>query len=420
MTLESPEPDPRYASVKCRCYRYPVVEGILVLRQLSGVADGDDPIVARLDAGDSRGALKAAFEHASPFPPWRRGRRSRAGKLWGGVEATAKSARLALAATFHDAVYALRPEAFAEYLYYRHANPSLLAALGLIRLVTEHAGGGRMLDLGCGAGHTSFLLSSFATTSPLVAADYDFANLYLVRRFQAARSLCICLDAERPLPFPDGWFYTIFCLDAFHYIRSKVALVRELERSAASGARWLLPHLHNAGQENPNPGTPLEQEDYLRLFSTIAPRLFDEAALLESFVRQGVVDLETEAGPLSKARAFTLVADPSARMFRRYERVEARVLGSAVPLALNPIYERAPAGARRALERTELSPAFARECELALGYLPKHADLDPDVIPRFERGELARDELEALEALVRSFVLVPLPPSYTAATRSSR
>ena len=50
-------PDVEFGTLRCQCYRYGIVLGVVVLRQASPPNDNTDPIVAALDRGDHDGAV---------------------------------------------------------------------------------------------------------------------------------------------------------------------------------------------------------------------------------------------------------------------------------------------------------------------------------------------------------------------------
>jgi SAM-dependent methyltransferase len=417
------------AVVRCACYRYPVLSGILILRQLSGLADNRDPIVERLEARDRAGALGVALRRLSsvqkprslPRRAWDALLRAPAGPL--GRRLSAETERrasselvqaLELSPTFQDAAYRLRPEGFAEYLYSRQSNPSYLSALALLLALSRAARPGRLLDLACGTGHSTFALSTLLPGSTLFAADHDFVNLCLVQRFQAPDAVCICIDAELPLPFADGWFQTVFCLDAFHYIRSKVALVRELERVMAADGLWMFPHLHNARGHNPNAGVALERPDYARVFSSIAPRIFDELKLLGQYVELDAVELGPGLDGGAEPATLTLVADGSGRAFGKHEGLAERLLARPDRLGLNPMYRATPSDGKLSLELRTLTPDLADECALGLARFEQRLTLDAGLLGRLRSSRASSSDFELARRLVRGFVLVPLPDRYSA------
>jgi SAM-dependent methyltransferase len=409
---------PGYGVVRCGCYRYPVVDGILVLRQLSRPSDAVDPVVARLDDGDRAGALRAALELGTPVARRRRRplreRLRRAGaRVLSPFLSPPTDAVERAPATFAAAVAAGRDQRYRDYLFFRHANPSALAAMPLVlALAGRPAPAGPVLDLACGAGHSTFLLSSLLGRDRVVAADHDFVNLHLARRFHAGGATCLCLDAELPLPFADARLGGVFCNDAFHYVRSKVALVAELERVVARRGPWLLPHLHNAGRENPNPGLPLTAEDYLRCFERQEPRLFDEARILADFAAEGVLDLQGAAAPRDETPVLTLVAGRDHTLFTRHHGLVDRLLARPGLLRLNPIFTADRRGPEVRLKLCWPDRELQGECEGVARYLPPQVEVDADLVDALDRAEPTGEARLQADRLVRSFVLVAVPAAY--------
>ena len=145
----------------------------------------------------------------------------------------------------------------------------------------------------------------------IVSADYNFTNLYQAQRYVIPGRACLCLDAEIPLPFATDSFVIVFCMDAFHYIRSKVALTFEFNRIANDESVILLPHLHNGlSDANPTPGIPLSQSDYRRVLEPLPPlRVFRECDVLDSFVNDGSVNLTGNVdGTCQEADVYSIVA----------------------------------------------------------------------------------------------------------------
>src|SRR5690606_16436114 len=122
---------------RCACYRYPILDGILVLQQHSPAFNTANRIVDLLDAGDRMGALAYALNATSPVPGPRslvmRGLEllERRGFSIGRSFREERDVHRRIvddhSMSFYDALRALRPPIYADYLFYRHANPSFLA-----------------------------------------------------------------------------------------------------------------------------------------------------------------------------------------------------------------------------------------------------------------------------------------------------
>ncbi len=99
----------------------------------------------------------------------------------------------------------------------------------------------RVLDLGCGAGHTA--LAFAARVASVVAFDLTPAMLEQARRLAAERSLADVRfeqgDAAR-LPFPDVSFDLVTSRLSAHHVAAPVAMVNEVARVLAPGGAFLL------------------------------------------------------------------------------------------------------------------------------------------------------------------------------------
>ncbi|MEX2219435.1 MAG: class I SAM-dependent methyltransferase [Phycisphaerales bacterium] len=438
--------------VRCACGESPVLEGTLWLnKRVDGHIMGDPPAVAaalaRLREGDAEGAMVEALLDAARHPL----RRAATGLGRAGVRAPALLGPVKRwvrdrivrdrTLTFARAVYLLRNRPYADYLYQRFANPSLMSAIPLILLLSGVAGGQRaggqgtggrgtgepktarpwhprVVEIGGGAGHAAFLMGRYFPGLEVVLTDGDFSNLFMAGRYLAPGSVRICLDAEAPLPFADGSADALFSMDAFHYMRSKVAVAREMRRVAKADALWLLPHLHNALGWNPSAGYPLAPGEYLRVFAPLGVRLWPQGEVLERFAREQAVDLSraAEPGALEKADALAMVAGPES-LWRRHELAEGYFrLGP--DLGLNPLLRRAADGAGDArgasgLYRPEWpSEELRAECLDGAGVIPASVRVDPGLIARLGKAPLGEAEAAEVRGLMRTFSLVPLPGAY--------
>ena len=152
----------------------------------------------------------------------------------------------------------------------------------------------------------------------MIATDHDFVNLYLARRHMIPDTPCICLDAELPLPFGDRFFDSVLCLDGLHYVRSKRALLKELDRSVEETGIWLFPHMHNALATNVSPGVPLRPGDYQRCFDFLPSRLCIESEILQDFMKHQTIDLTESrfAEQLDRVPVLSLVASRNTDIWR--------------------------------------------------------------------------------------------------------
>jgi len=425
----------QFAVLECSCANYPVVAGIAIVQH----RDGLDGVVSAIVRGDNDAALLAALNVFRVS--W--ARRSR----WAQLRYRLDCRRMVAARdwSFEKAVDRMRrPRVFADYLLHRWANPSFLAAMAPLLLLgllpgarapaslqtTQASASGTtdvlqnvsedrpvrstVLDLACGAGHSTFVMRTLFPGLDVVSVDHDFVSLYLAKRFVAPDGYYLCLDAEVPSPFPDACFDAVFCLDAFHYFRSKAALVRELDRTSSPARFWLFPHLHNALSDNVTPGTPMPPDAYLNVFASPKGRLFDEHAMFRALVDLDKVcfqDIATTTELIS-APTLTYLSGPDA-LWAEHPGFLHSLERAGLSLAINPIYSKRKHESGLSLELVWPNALFARECNEVVEALPPRLRISSEQRARLGRAsEWCQDD--ELRAWARRFVLVPLPSRYMA------
>lgn len=417
---------------RCDCYRYPIVDGILVVRQLSGRSDTVDPAVEALSAGNVDAARALLRRHASMVgrvADSTRLERAMSAVRWatraanesvarrrGHGQIASHTDRRGGSAPVRDALEAARPGGFAAYLFQRYANPSFAAALPALAalgpIADREVRPPRVLDLACGAGHSTFALTALFPGADIIAVDPDFVNLELLQQHFAPGAVCVCADAELPLPFDDDVLDAAVCLDAFHYIRSKWALSRELDRIINTEGIVVLPHLHNALVGNVAPGIPLAPQGYLRMFAGLEARIYSEATLLDRAVDERILDLSTMQSPESVVSApnLTLFASRRDDVFTVHQL--ARRPASLGILGINPIYDAALVGDQVELQVAWPDAMLARECAEIHRHLPTRTTVGHELLARIARGAITDDDAPAVDVLRARSILVELPSGY--------
>jgi len=88
----------------------------------------------------------------------------------------------------------------------------------------------RALDLGCGDGRLTALLSA----SELTAADASAVALERARRRLPTAST-VQLSPDEPLPLPDGGFELVLCAETLEHVRDVQLLLSEVRRVLVPG-----------------------------------------------------------------------------------------------------------------------------------------------------------------------------------------
>lgn len=118
-------------------------------------------------------------------------------------------------------------------------GPDLKLALALVQSLPRRPG--RILDLGCGAGHLSFALSSAA--DEVIACDPAEGMLATVQQAARDRGLANVGTAQahaEALPFADGYFDIVATRYSAHHWGNMPEALREARRVLAEGGYLLV------------------------------------------------------------------------------------------------------------------------------------------------------------------------------------
>jgi SAM-dependent methyltransferase len=318
---------------------------------------------------------------------------------------------------FQAALLAARPRGYAGYLFHRFANPSLPSAIPPLVVFGDACGKKStrcVLDLLCGVGHASAILNTLRPEVEIVMADSDFVNLSLSRQFVVPRSAAICVDAELPLPFGDSSFDGLLCLDGLHYIRSKVALLREVDRVVNANGVWLFAHMHNATADNVNPGAPLTADGYATRFAFGRQRLMPESEVLHQFLAGGCLDLteQSDIRSLASSDALTLVGARTETLWEKHAGLDDALCRRPDLIEFNPLYRAENVSDGLMLRSVWPSESLRRECIGKIPILPESVLVKQHVLDELAELRAAGALSDDVRKLLRSFVLVCLPECY--------
>jgi SAM-dependent methyltransferase/uncharacterized protein YbaR (Trm112 family) len=422
--------------LRCDCYEYPVVHGIPVLRQLGHVATTRNGAVECLRKGDIAGALSwllAAGIAPGVSPPASSNMNSESArflfrKLRDAIRRKPDppvAVRILQMEGLEPVLRATRPRDYANYLYHRFANPSFLGAIPPLIVLGDACGRGsrrRLLDLMSGVGHASAMARGLCPEVEVVMADMDFVNLFLARRLLAPDAVALCLDVEMPLPFQDGSFDSVFCLDGLHYVRSKAALLEEVDRAVSPSGSWVFAHMHNAKGANPNAGVPLDARGYMQRFAFGAQRLLPETEVLRQFEDDGSLDLTRQPplGDLESSDALTVIGARTEDLWTRHSGMDEALLRRPDLIALNPLYQVDPTQDGCVARSAWPSDSLRQECTGTPPLLQEIVHLSSKTLSSIAAARAGAGITDEVRSLIRSFVLVSLPQCYPRADLEAR
>jgi SAM-dependent methyltransferase/uncharacterized protein YbaR (Trm112 family) len=405
------------AIVGCNCRTYPLVEGILVLK--NQIPDSDSLAASILQAGQFPQALYYLLRPKTTIDRFIQAARRR--KLPFSIiaeEGRLKQINYYLHKTvqtslFSRALLQLNLGGYGDYFLYRFSNTSFVAGVPLILIMEPLAG--TILEIGSGMGHQGFVMSQLYPKSKRVVIDYSFINLLLAKRFFVPEAEYICLDANDPLPFPDTKFSAIFSSDVLHYLDSKKLVMREIARISKPGAVILLSHLHNLGGSDPVAGKPLTAEGWMRLSAFLKAKLLPEQQVFHNFLSQDILDLSYNASveELKESNAFALVATNHEKIFRTYERIGERFFNLQTHLIINPLYHVSSKG-REVILRKNWPSAFIQAENIIIDrIMPDTYSLDKEALREIQEGGISSLGPGKVIDLMKKFIFINVPKNYS-------
>jgi SAM-dependent methyltransferase/uncharacterized protein YbaR (Trm112 family) len=397
--------------IKCECNEYPILEGILILKN----APTKEYIIEYLKKGENEKAVAlslmgytndicrvADFIEPKPF-----GKFFKKGLLSFVNSSSKKKYKK----------YSDKSLSFCEVLgsgpsdgYFKHRFSSqtfwsLYPFIPLLRRKRK-----RILDVCCGAGHASFVISQYVNPDELICVDGEFKSLYLAKKYFSNAAEFINIDANYQLPFKDDIFSSVFMMDAFHYVDARALLAKEFERVLDKEGMLLLLHLHNALVENVAAGKPLSPSTWMDLFDNLNVVALQEKAVIEDFILRDRLDLSKNYSEeeLNLSDAILIMGGADSDCF---DGIWEDILEVKENLIINPIYKMKEEGDKILLEREFPSEFFRNEYPLTEKYLHKKCE----IYKRFVDGRsvcVSGENEHEIENLMRKFVVINVPENY--------
>lgn len=409
--------------VLCGCNKYPILDGILFLK----AGHKNNKIKILMVEGKIRQAVKVAMDK-SEERFWELDHFLRLNGIYGQFFGDLLSIIVKTRANLNYKKYSddnipfcsmLGNNPFDIYLKNRFSADSFWSLYPFIPLIKERRE--RILDLSCGMGHSSFLLSTYVRPKELICADYSFRNLYLAKKYFVEDAALVCLDANHSLPFKDGIFSSIIMLDAFHYIKGQSSLAREMERVISLPGLLLLLHLHNKLKENLAAGQPLTPDGWINLFQNVPFKLLPEKSVVEDFIYRNKINLvkDYSKDDLNSSDALVIIGGGNNSNLYIHQDVWVNILENKNNLIINPCYTIERKVDSVILSRKYPSESFKNEYPLMKKYLPEECiingmaakaitgrNLDINSIKFSEYDQLR------IEELMRKFVIINVPKNY--------
>lgn len=293
--------------------------------------------------------------------------------------------------------------AYHQYLKHRFSSPTFWSLYPFLPLIREHRE--RVLEICCGSGHASFVLSRHIPPEKLVAVDGNFWNLYLTAKYFSGADL-IQADMNVGLPFKDHRFSAVLMMDSLHYIDARALLVKEIVRVTTPEGFDLVLHMHNALKENVSAGRPFYPSTIDRLFPGDDIKILPEQEVIEDYIRNDRLDLSKQYTEDQRRQADALIVARHAPG-RIMEGLRDDLRTPEDHLILNPMYHVEIQEERIVMDRFWPSSAFRREYALTEVYLPDHFEIDKTSLHRADEPPAG-----LYQKMRKNFTLLSVPENY--------
>ena len=240
-----------YGVVRCGCAEYPVVDGILIFKRDEKTRQVLDYVARK----KTWAALKQCFDYG---PDLNRLLLATASNATLPYKALGLVLRLLTGAGFRRPIplYKLLHVAsvlhidrfWTTYLKHRHSATSFWCSIPFIQLIDSNAT--HALDVGCGMGIFSWVLSKRVAEESIICQNLDFAGLYLARKYFVPNANFICSDFGEQQPLPDGFCDVVFSCDALAYVDDKIHACNEIARVLRRDGLLILAHNHTPSRRD--------------------------------------------------------------------------------------------------------------------------------------------------------------------------
>lgn len=419
MYLES-DSDLLEGYIKCECSRFPILSGILILKNSSI----NDILIRLLDQRRFEEATRIALErysevafkvsnHFFPSGQFSQNFKNIIIKLLSTKSINKYNKYVSESVPFEDLLGGGNTDV---YLKNRFSAESFWSLYPFIPMLNENRD--NVLDLCCGVGQSSFLISKYVRPETLTCADHSFESIYIAKKYFAKDANHLCLDANYRLPFKNDSFSSIIILDAIHYVLSRSSLVSEMERVVSSKGLMLLLHVHNRLANNVSAGMPLSPTGWAHLFKQCKVKVLSERRILDDFLNENKIDINRDESKkeLDSSNAIVLLGTKADTNFYRNFSIWDAFTGDRQNLIINPLYKICPKSDRIILKREFPSEFFRNEYPTSEGFLPEMYELNGRISHMLQgrslniiSRDLTTDEENIIKNLIERFILLDIP-----------
>jgi SAM-dependent methyltransferase len=305
-----------------------------------------------------------------------------------------------------------------DYLKHRFSCSSFWPLYPFMSIMRERSD--MVLDLLCGTGHASYVISQNAKPKKHVCADLNYSLLFMAKKYFVKDAEFICLDGNDPLPFKDNIFSSNLMIDSTHYVSNRVYLAKECERTLKSNGILFWLHLHNKLQKNTSEGYALSPSKWTALISRLETKVFPEDKLIEDYMLRQRLDLASDVPEIdiNSSSSLCLIGTNENEIYAKYDEIEIPSFKSVKTPVINPIYNITSSSGGAQLVRTDVNDIYKNEYPLTFNYLPKKYTIKGNLSRYFEGSKLnipadiSLDDKKEIEKLLMKFIIIDVPKRY--------
>ena len=282
-----------FGIVKCSCSRFPITHGILNFGGKWNL--GIKKAVAYLRKGEFEKACAVQMELES-LPPSNLFRFLRKLSLkhlpifedLTNYYRVKKGDLLLHKQTFVNSLMAIGKNSFHNYLKHRFALPSFYKSIPLLIFIKEQDPK-LILDLGCGAGHYSFVMDNLCPEARIISIDQHYAYLYLAKKFLSPNSLHICLNAKDPSPLKEKSADIIFSSDMLQWQIERGTIMNHYRSVLCKNGFFVGPRFGESWMSDSHIFTEKERQG---LFKNLRFSVLSEDCIMKAFSEEDSISFQ--------------------------------------------------------------------------------------------------------------------------------